>query len=230
MATNKATLRQKQATATRDHILGAAFELLVEHPDRPFSHEAVAKAAGVGARTVYRYCPAQSDLYEVLWLQVRKQSGTVFPTEEAEIVPSIGVLYRAFDQNEKLIRAVIESPAGTRVRARGAEESQASFDQSLQAVTQGLSPSERRQVRAVFNGIHSAPFWQMLHDRGGLSGAESISAASWAAEALLATLRRQQRNTRIPPNNKKKKGDQTDDEDRRKTQSARSGSARPPLA
>jgi AcrR family transcriptional regulator len=209
VTTNKATLRQKQATATRDHILGAAFELLVEHPDGPFSHEAVATAAGVGARTVYRYFPAQSDMYEALWLQVPKQSGTVFPTEEAEIVPSIGVLYRAFDQNEKLIRGVMESPAGTRVRARGAEESRASFDQSLQDVTQGLSPSERRQARAVFNGIHSAPFWQMLHDRGGLSNAEAISAASWAAEALLATLRRKQRITLIPPKNTKKKGDRT---------------------
>src|SRR5260370_17787957 len=110
MTTNNATLRQKQATATRDHILGAAFELLVEHPDRPFSHEAVAKAAGVGARTVYRYFPAQSDLYEALWLQVRKQSGTVFPTKETEIVPNIGAMYRAFDQNEKLIRPVMEPP------------------------------------------------------------------------------------------------------------------------
>jgi len=89
MAQNKATLREKQAMATRGHILGAAFELLVEHPDRPFSHEAVAKAAGVGARTLYRYFPAQADLFEALWVQVRKQSGTVFPTAEAEIVPQI---------------------------------------------------------------------------------------------------------------------------------------------
>lgn len=209
MAANKATLREKQATATRDHMLGAAFELLVEHPDRPFSHEAVAKAAGVGARTVYRYFPAQSDLYEALWVQVRKQSGTVFPTEEAAIVPSIGAMYLAFDANERLIRAVMESPAGARVRARGAEEGRVSFDKSLRDVTQGLSAVERRQVRAVFQGIHSAPFWQMLHDRGGLSGAEAISAASWVAQALLATLHPEPRNTRIPPNNSKTKGDRT---------------------
>lgn len=206
MQLKNAKLREKQAAATRDHMLGAAFELLVEHPDWPFSHEAVAKVAGMGARTVYRYFPAQSDLYEALWLQVRKQSGTVFPTSETEIVPSIGVLYRAFDRNERLVRAVMESPAGTRIRARGAEESRSSFDKSLQDVTRGLSPAKRRQARAVFNGIHSAPFWQMLHDRGGLSNAEAISAAGWAAEALLATLRRQQqqRDGQIHPNEKKR--------------------------
>ena len=207
MTKNKATLQEKQATATRDHILGAAFELLVEHPDRPFSHEAVAKAADVGARTVYRYFPAQADLFEALWVQVRQRSGTVFPTAEAEIVPQIGVLYRAFDENEKLVRAVMESPAGARVRARGAEEGQASFDQSLQEVTQGRSPVQRRQVRAVFHAIHSGPFWQMLRDRGGLCGPEAIAAASWAAQALLDTLRREQKSFSSQPTDKKKKGD-----------------------
>ena len=207
MATKTPTLREKQATATRDHILAAAFDLLVDHPDQPFSHESIAKAAGVGARTVYRYFPAQNDLYEALWVLVRKHSGTLFPTAEADIVPSIGVLYRAFDQNERLIRAVMESRAGDHVRARGAEEGRASFDRSLQNLTQGLSPSERRQVRAVFNGLHSAPFWQMLHDRGGLSDQEAISAASWAAEALLATLHREQNNHKNPHANSKKKED-----------------------
>jgi len=191
--------------ATRDHILGAAFELLVEHPEQPFSHEAVAKAAGVGARTVYRYFPAQADLFEALWLQVRKQSGTVFPTTEGEIVPLIGVLFRAFDQNEKLVRAVMESPAGARVRARGAAEGRAGFDQSLKDVTQGRSPEERRQVRAVFQCIHSGPFWQMLRERGGLSGEEAIAAASWAAQALLDTLRSEQKTSRIQTNDTKKK-------------------------
>jgi AcrR family transcriptional regulator len=201
------SLQEKRATATRDHILGAAFEMLVEHPERPFSHEAVAEAAGVGARTVYRYFPAQADLFEALWLQVREQSGTVFPTTEAEIVPKIGALFRAFDQNEKLLRAVMESPAGARVRARGADEGRTSFDQSLKDVTQGLGATERRQVRAVFLGIHSGPFWQMLHERGGLSGPEAIAAASWAAQALLDALRREKKNSCSKSDDTKKKGD-----------------------
>ena len=209
MAPDEATLQEKRATATRDHILGAAFELLVEHPEFPFSHEAVAKAAGVGARTVYRYFPAQADLFEALWLQVRKQSGTVFPTTEAEIVSKIGVMFRAFDKNEKLIRAVMESPAGARVRARGAEKGRTSFDQSLKDVTQSLSPTERRQVRAVFHGIHSGPFWQMLHERGGLSGPEAIAAASWAAQALLDTLRHEKKTSCSKTDDTKKKGDRS---------------------
>ncbi len=200
----QATLQEKRTAATREHILDAAFEQLVERPDQPFSHETVAKAAGVGARTVYRYFPAQSDLYEALWLQVRKQSGTVFPTVEAAIVPLLGTLYRSFDENEKLIRAVMESPAGARVRARGSEEGLTSFNQSLKELTKGLEPTERRQVRAVFQAFHSGPFWQMLRDRGELSGPEAVAAASWAVETLLENLRKQ-KNPRNPTPKKKTK-------------------------
>jgi len=202
---NEATLREKRAAATRDHILGAALELLVEHPDQPFSHETVAKKARMGARTVYRYFPAQSDLYEALWAQVRKQSGTVFPATEAEIVPMIGVLYRAFEENEKLVRAVMESAAGASVRARGAEEGRSGFDRSLQQLTHGRSPAQRRQVRAVFHAIHSGPFWQMLRDRGQLSGPEAIAAASWAAQALLETLARERKSSGRPTKDTKRK-------------------------
>lgn len=192
MSRQEATLKDKRAAATHDHILGAALRLLVEQPDHPFSHEAVAKAAGVGARTVYRYFPAQQDLCEALWGKVREQSGTVFPTQEGEIVSKIGALYAAFDENEKLIRAVLESPAGARVRARGAEEGRTSFEGSLRELMRGRSAGERRQVRAVFQSLHSAPFWQMLRDRGGLTGAEAIAAARWAAQALLSALRGEQ--------------------------------------
>ncbi len=209
MESTEPTLRDKQTTATRDHLLAAAFDLLVDHPCEVFSHEAVARAAGVGARTVYRYFPAQSDLYEALWLQVRRKSRTIFPTEESEIIPSLAGMYRAFDDNEKLIRAVMETPAGARVRARGAEEGRASFGKSLRALTRGLSPSQRRQVRAVFLGLHSAPFWQMLHDRGGLSAAEAIAAATWAAQSLVASLRHGQTKSQVSPNHARKKGDRS---------------------
>lgn len=203
----KHTLQQKRVEATREHILGAAFDLLVNDPEQPFSHEAVARMAGVGARTVYRYFPAQADFYEALWLKVREQSGTIFPTEEADIIPHIGELFRAFDRNEKLIRAVMESAAGARVRAGGAEEGRVSFEKSLRELLHGRGVAERRQIRAVFQGIHSGPFWQMLHDRGGLSNDEAIKAASWAVESLIETLRREQKkHSDIPSTKQRKRG------------------------
>jgi AcrR family transcriptional regulator len=49
------TLREKRVAAAREHIRDEAYQLLVNHADEPFSHEAVAAGAGVGVRTVYRY-------------------------------------------------------------------------------------------------------------------------------------------------------------------------------
>ena|SRR6266478_5527360 len=186
------TLREKHAATTRDHILNEAYELLVNQPDQPFSHETIAARAGVGVRTVYRYFPAQSDLYEELWVRVRKQAGTIFPSSEAEILPQIPILFGGFDRNEKVICAVLESPAGHRVRERGAAEGRAAFSKSLVGLTAGMSPAEKRQVVAIFLAIYSAPFWELLRKRGGLSGADAIAAAEWAMSALIQGLRKKQ--------------------------------------
>jgi AcrR family transcriptional regulator len=113
----KSTLQEGHATATRDLILGAAFEQLVEHRDRLFSQEAVARMAGVGAHTIYRHFQAQNDLYEALWLLVCKQSGTRFATQKAGIVPSIGAHFSAFEENEQLIRAQLWKVASVSTRA-----------------------------------------------------------------------------------------------------------------
>jgi AcrR family transcriptional regulator len=185
------TLKEKHAATTRNHILNEAYALLVEHPDQPFTHEAVAARAGVGARTVYRYFPAQSDLWEELWVELRKQSGTIFPSTEEEILPQVPILFGNFDRNENIIRAVLESPAGHRVRERGAPEGRASFQKSLARLTAGFSPAKERQVVAVFLSIYSAPFWEMLRTRGGLSGKDAIEAAEWAMTTLLNGLKDQ---------------------------------------
>jgi AcrR family transcriptional regulator len=198
------TLRQKHSAMTRDHILNEAYEFLVNHPDEPFSHEAIAARAGVGARTVYRYFPAQSDLYEELWMRVRKQAGTIFPSSEAEILPQIPILFGGFDRNEKVIRAVLESPAGYRVRERGAPEGRAAFGKSLGKLIVGRSPAEKRQVIAVFLAIYSAPFWELLRKRSGLSGPDAIAAAEWAMSTLIEGLRKITKQ-------RAKEGDNSDD-------------------
>jgi hypothetical protein len=149
----------------------------MKHPGGPFSHEAVARAAvAVGP--------------------LRGVAGARARPCGKEILPQLAKMYRAFEENEKLERAVMESPAGAQVRAQGAEEGRASFEKSLRGLTKGMAPAKRRQVRAVFQGIHSGPFWQMLRDRGGLSGKEAIAAASWAAGALIGALRHSRRHVR----------------------------------
>ena len=188
------TLRQRQAAATREQILDAAYELLTRHPEIRFSHEAIAARAGMGVRTVYRHFPAQAGLFEELWKRVRREAGTVFPSQENEILPQVSVLFSGFDRNETLIRAVLESAAGREVRERGAPEGRAAFARALAPLIRGRGKAEQRRIAALFLGIYSAAFWQLLRDRGGLSGPDAIAAATWAMETLLAELRKTRKN------------------------------------
>jgi len=53
-----------------------------------------------------------------------------------------------------------------------------------------MDANTRKRIVAVFVAIYSAPFWQLLRDRGGLSGPEAQAAVTWAMEALLANTRK----------------------------------------
>jgi AcrR family transcriptional regulator len=184
-----ANLRDRQTAATREQILDVAFEMLTRNPNDPFSHEAVAKKAGMGARTVYRYFPSRAELLGALWERLRGATGIRMPTAEEEVVPFIRSVFQQFENNEALIRAVLNSSISTEVRKTGAIRGRADLTKSLSKVLRGLPPRRQAQVIAVFLTIYSGPFWQTLRDRGGLSGPEAQEAAAWMLEVLLNAAR-----------------------------------------
>lgn len=182
-------LRDRQAAATREAILETATEVLADRANN-FSHEAIAAAAGMGARTVYWHFPDQAELFEALWLRLRDKMNITFPTREEDIGPVLRVAFRIFDEHDSLVRAVLSSAAGLAVRERGGVEGRAAFAQSLSNLLDGVRSQDRARVIAVFVAVYSAPFWQLLKDRGGLNGAEAQDAAVWLINVLLNDLRR----------------------------------------
>jgi AcrR family transcriptional regulator len=180
-----ASWRQQQSAHTRDHIIAAAKNLLLDAPTEPFSHERVAQAAGVGARTVYRHFPTRADLMQALWEQVRDETRTRFPSSEAEVVAFARTQFNEFNDREALVRASNAFPAAGELRARGSLEGRPAFRRSLAEITRNLSQWEQRRLVAVCLAIYSAPFWLLLRDRGELSGEEPGEAAAWALSVLL---------------------------------------------
>jgi len=80
----------------------------------------------------------------------------IFPSTEAEILPQIPILF-VVDRNEKVIRAVLESPAGhEHENGRRRKVAQPS-PRALAKLTTGMSPTEKRQVVAIFLAIYSGP-------------------------------------------------------------------------
>lgn len=185
MKLGTSTLRDRQTAATREQILEIAMHQLGQNPRGTFSHESIAEAAGMGARTVYRHFPDRASLLQALWERLREATQTRFPTTEEEILPLAQTVFREFDANETLVRAVLNSPAGTEVRERGGIEGRAAFAQSLAPILEDLPEREKARIIAIFVSVYSAPFWQLLRDRGQLSGPEAEKAVSWALETLI---------------------------------------------
>ena len=191
-----ANLRDRQTAATREQILDVGFELLTRHPNDPFSHEAIAEKAGMGARTVYRYFPGRAELLQALWERLRGATGIRFPAAEEEVVPFIRGMFEQFEDHEALVRAVINSPISMEVRKTGAIRGRADLTKSLSKALSGLPPRRQTQVIAVFLTLYSGNFWQTLRDRGGLSGPDAQEAAAWALEALLKAARNESKSTK----------------------------------
>src|SRR5688572_6639893 len=176
----------RQRESTRNAILDSAMAMLREEPARTVSHEAIADRSGIAARTVYRHFPTRGHLGGALWARIRDETGTRWPTTEADIAPAVRAQFAQFEKHETFVRASIVASATTDYAAHGSAEGRAAFAQSLAAVTHDLSPAESQRLIAVCVAMYSAPFWQMLRDRGKLSSAEAREAAAAALEAVVS--------------------------------------------
>src|SRR5580704_9462969 len=202
--TGRPALRTRQAAATREEILEVAMHMLSSGAHDSFSHESIARAAGMGARTVYRHFPDRAELLQALWLRLRDSTDIKFPAREEDVISFLRSVFHAFDEHETVVRAVLSSPAGMEVRDRGGVEGRSAFAQSLSALLAGFGPTERTRAIAVFVAIYSAPFWQLLRDRGGLTGPEAQEAAAWLIQLLLDALRKTRTRNRYERTIRKK--------------------------
>jgi len=185
-----ASSADRHRAATRQAILNASLEQLRERPAEPFSHETVAIRANVSARTVYRHFPTRNDLTAALWAKLRDETGTRWPQVEKEIVPQLRRTFRQFEQVADLTRAAIAAAATTEYPVHGSSEGRAAFRQSLSVLIGALPRAEGKRLVAACVAIYSAPFWQMLRDRGQLSARDAEEAAATAMQALISAARR----------------------------------------
>jgi len=193
----------RQRESTRNAILDSAMTMLREEPASTISHEAIADRSGIAARTVYRHFPTRGHLGAAMWARIRDETGTRWPTTEADIAPSVRAQFAVFEKHATFVRATVFASSTTDARAHGSAEGRAAFGQSLAAVTRDLSAAEGRRLIAVCVAIYSAPFWQMLRDRGKLSALEAREAAATALEAVISAAKDRARGRKPRSTNRK---------------------------
>jgi AcrR family transcriptional regulator len=189
------TLREQHATATRERILAAVADLLERGAAEELTIPAVAEAAGVSLRTIYRYYATREQLLEAAgrWIgdELLKHP---YPRDLDEIADLYEEGARDFDQRPGLVRALAFSQLGRHVRGYRRRERLDAVGRALRAELTELSESELQQAEAVLAYLHNMLAYTTLREENGLTGEEIGQAVGWAIRTLIADLRRRNRN------------------------------------
>ncbi|MGG5817896.1 TetR/AcrR family transcriptional regulator [Falsiroseomonas sp. HW251] len=185
-------LRQAQAEETRRRILAAVETLLQAEPEAPLSFDAVAAAAGVERRTVFRHFPNKDALLAAFWTWLNQRVALrTWPETEADLRTMPAETFAGFDRHDGVIRAALASASGREMRMGVNAERQAAFRASLAEAARGVDPKRADQAAAVAQLLFSASAWQSLKDYWGMDGKAAGEAVSWAIAALAEALRRE---------------------------------------
>ena len=182
-------LRQAQAAATRAQILQACVSLMRQSAD--LTYHAIAQAAGMQERTVYRHFPTKADLEAGVWEWITSRlTHTDFAARSTDdLIADMRNAFAGFDASAPLIRSMLQSPEGVAVRLRQQPGRQAMFRACVDAAVPGAPADVRAQAAAALQVLYSAPSWDLLHTFWNMDAGQAADTIELAIRSLLAGLR-----------------------------------------
>lgn len=184
-------LREKQAELTRERILEAFEEQLLEDGVHELTLPKIARRAGVSAPTVYRHFPTMDALYEAFGWRTVDKLGFPLEADSPEELPDLAQKYfRSLERHAPLVRAILNTNTGRQVHAQGRQERLKPMQSALAGLTEELSPKEAHCIHVIFKLLISSPTWQYLRDDLELSATDAEQAVAWTIQALLNELQR----------------------------------------
>lgn len=182
--------RQELAKQTRERILKAVSKIITRKPANVLSIKAVAKAAKVSDRTVYRHFPTRDSMLRAFWGEFAENIGMMdFPNTEEELLAAPPRIFAGLDRDERFIRSYLASDFLGEIRRKVDKHRKVSYARCIERAAEGLSSAEKRRAIALIQVLFSAPAWQVLRDRAGLTGAQAGRVVSWGIEVILRELR-----------------------------------------
>jgi len=182
-------LRQAQAAATRERILQACAALLQQGSD--LTYQAIARAAQVQERTVYRHFPAKADLQAGAWewITARLTHTDFAPRSTDELIANMRRAFAGFDASAPLIRSMLHSPEGVAVRVAQQPARRAMFRACVDEAVPDAPEELRERATAALQVLYSAPSWDLLRTFWDMSADEAADTVELAIRSLLAGLR-----------------------------------------
>lgn len=189
-------LRERQAAETRQLILEALAQVIAEQGASDFTIESVAEQAGVATRTVYRHFPNRQALLDGLTTLLDERFAALRDAEQipwlatddggtAELLASLPVVMRWFDELEPLSTAMVLTANGGMLRSQPHDARTEQFRALLEPELERVDPSERDAVFAVIRHLLSSQTWFALRNEFGVDGETAGRRIARAIAAIL---------------------------------------------
>ena len=184
-------LRAEQAEQTRLRIIQAYGDEVCSGDGGDLTVQQVAARAGVSVPTLYRNFASLDALGDAYWAWVEPQIGAFDAIKGADDLPPFAEgVFRKFAEREPLIRAMLLTSAGRRLRDRSVHRRNREFQRALAPLTSRMPEREARAVTAVCKVLSSGHVWLLMHQDWGLDGAEAGRAVAWAMRVVVQALRK----------------------------------------
>ena len=176
-------VREQRKTETREKILGALVEVVLNEGIHAFSVQHVARRAGVSHRTVYRHFPTREALLDGLADQLGQPA--VFAINPDAIRQS----YRAFDAHADRFRAYVITAMALGIEPATRPERTRRMHAAFADRFDKLDPEEVRVTFSALRVLVSTRGWHMLRQLG-VDGERGGDAVANIFELVVADLER----------------------------------------
>src|SRR6266542_1666469 len=183
--------REQQAAQTRESILDALVQVLAGGL-ADLSVPAVARAAGLSVRTIYRHFPTKRDLLIALGEHMDRRSGYGFdplPRRPEDLDQTVRDAYRQADALSVEHQAAYATALGREVRhERDMPIKLQVFADALAPVLGSLSPDEQRHLVHLVTVLISRYTLHRFKADLGVSADEAAETVVWALQTLIQAL------------------------------------------
>ncbi len=181
-------LRREQANAVRERILEATLRVIEDGAEPTM--RAVAQAAEIAERTLYRYFATRDELNDAVVPRISARASAPMAKDVGGLPAYLRALFTTFDANARLTRALVHATwAPTNVSR---PKNLAALRAIIDAAHPKAPAAERASAAASLRVLYSAASWAYLADCG-FDLEASIRHVEWNTRVVLAELRRTSR-------------------------------------
>ncbi|MDQ1375416.1 MAG: hypothetical protein QOJ09_2754 [Actinomycetota bacterium] len=177
-------MRDEHRAATRQRIVRAVSALVAEEHPAAISVPAVARRAGVGVATVYRYFPTKEALLDAAAQGVITPSAARLPRRFEDLETALGGAWSELEEQLPLVRNQFASPVGRDLHRRRWEAKHAAMTELLAA--EGVDPHSPtgRRLLGVVDVLTSSTALLELRDKAGVAVDDAAAWCAWAVRVL----------------------------------------------